>query len=216
MTDGIGEYVVRLFAPEDELLVSLREEADRTGLPPISISPDTGRLLQVLLTAIRAERVLEVGTLGGYSAIWIARALGAGGSLLTIEVDPHHAEFARRYLARAGVETKVEIRVGRALDVLASLDGERFDAIFLDADKEPLPTYFEWALRLVRPGGLIIADNALWGGRVIDDRSNDDATLGVRELNRRMATDPRVASILVPTHDGVVVGVVLQPRAEPG
>lgn len=216
MTDGIGEYVARLFAPEDELLVSLREEADRTGLPPISISPDTGRLLQILLTAIRAERVLEVGTLGGYSAIWIARALGPGGSLLTIEVDPHHAEFARRYLARAGVETKVEVRVGRALDVLASLDGERFDAIFLDADKEPLPTYFEWALRLVRPGGLVIADNALWGGRVIDDRSHDDATLGVRELNRRMATDPRVASILVPTHDGVVVGVVLQPRAEPG
>ena len=215
MTDGIGEYVARLFAPEDELLASLREEADRTGLPPISISPDTGRLLQVLLTAIRAQRVLEVGTLGGYSAIWIARALGPGGSLLTIEVDPHHAEFARRYLARAGVETKVEVRVGRALDVLASLDGERFDAIFLDADKEPLPTYFEWALRLVRPGGLIIADNALWGGRVIDERNHDDATLGVRELNRRMATDPRVASILVPTHDGVVVGVVLQPR-EPG
>lgn len=215
MTDGIGEYVARLFAPEDELLVSLREEADRTGLPPIAISPDTGRLIQVLLTAIRAQRVLEVGTLGGYSAIWIARALGSGGSLLTIEVDPHHAEFARRYLARAGVEMKVEVRVGRALDVLASLDGERFDAIFLDADKEPLPTYFEWALRLVRPGGLIIADNALWGGRVIDERNHDDATLGVRELNRRMATDPRVASILVPTHDGVVVGVVLQPR-EPG
>jgi predicted O-methyltransferase YrrM len=212
VSDGIGEYVARLFAPEDELLLSLREEADRTGLPPISISPDTGRLLQVLLTAIGAARVLEVGTLGGYSAIWIARALGEGGTLLSIEIDPVHAEFARRYLRRAGVEKKVEVRVGRALDVLASLDGERFDAIFLDADKEPLPTYFEWALRLVRPGGLIIADNALWGGRVIDRRTRDDATLGVRELNRRMATDPRVVSILVPTHDGVVVGVVVQGR----
>ena len=212
MSDGIGEYVSRLFAPEDDVLISLREEADRTGLPPIAISPDTGRLLQVLLTAIRAERVLEVGTLGGYSAIWIARALGPTGTLLTIDVHPGHAEFARRYLRRAGVEEKVEVRVGRALDVLASLDGERFDAIFIDADKEPLPTYFEWALRLVRPGGLIIADNALWGGRVIDAATTDDATLGVRELNRRMATDPRVASILVPTHDGVVVGVVLPPR----
>lgn len=212
MSDAIGEYVARLFAPEDELLISLREEADRTGLPPIAISPDTGRLLQVLLTAIGAKRVLEVGTLGGYSAIWIARALGPEGRLLSIESNLVHAEFARRYIGRAGLEGRVDIRVGRALDVLASLDGERFDAIFLDADKEPLPTYFEWALRLVRPGGLIIADNALWGGRVIDERTGDDATLGVRELNRRMATDPRVASILVPTHDGVVVGVVLQAR----
>src|SRR5688500_4835225 len=215
MSDGIGEYVARLFAPEDEILMSLREEADRTGLPPISISPDTGRLLQVLLTAIGARRVLEVGTLGGYSAIWMARALPEGGTLLTIEADPRHAAFAARHIRRAGLDGKVEVRGGRALEVLASLDGERFDAIFLDADKEPLPTYFDWALRLVRPGGLIIADNALWGGRVIDDRADDDATLGVRELNRRMATDPRVASILVPTHDGVVVGVVLQPR-EPG
>ena len=212
MSDAIGEYVARLFAPEDELLISLREEADRTGLPPIAISPDTGRLLQVLLTAIGAKRVLEVGTLGGYSAIWIARALGPEGRLLSIESNLVHAEFARRYIGRAGLEGRVDVRVGRALDVLASLDGERFDAIFLDADKEPLPTYFEWALRLVRPGGLIIADNALWGGRVIDERTGDDATLGVRELNRRMATDPRVASILVPTHDGVVVGVVLQAR----
>ena len=215
MSDAIGEYVARLFAPEDELLMSLREEADRTGLPPIAISPDTGRLLQVLLTAIHADRVLEVGTLGGYSAIWIARALGHNGRLVSIESNPVHAEFARRYLRRAGLDGRVDVRVGRALDVLASFDGERFDAVFLDADKEPLPTYFEWAIRLVRPGGLIIADNALWGGRVIDDRVDDGATLGVRELNRRMATDPRVASILVPTHDGVVVGVVLQPR-EPG
>ena len=214
MSDSIGEYVARLFAPEDEILISLREEADRTGLPPISISADTGRLLQVLLAAIDAERVLEVGTLGGYSAIWIARGLPAAGRLLSIEMDPAHADFARRYIRRAGLEKKVEVRLGRALDVLASLDGERFDAIFLDADKEPLPTYFEWALRLVRPGGLIIADNALWGGRVVDGNSHDDATLGVRELNRRMATDPRLASILVPTHDGVVVGLVLQARED--
>ena len=211
MSDAIGEYVARLFAPEDDILVSLREEADRTGLPPISISPDTGRLIQVLLTAIGAKRVLEVGTLGGYSAIWIARALPAGGRVLSIEIDPRHADFARRYIRRANVEGIVEVRVGRALDMLASLDGERFDAIFLDADKEPLPTYFEWSLRLVRPGGLIIADNALWGGRVMDPAATDDATAGVRELNRRMATDPRVAGILVPTHDGVAVGVVRQP-----
>jgi predicted O-methyltransferase YrrM len=209
VNDRVGDYVSRLFAAEDEVLASLREEADRTGLPPISISADTGRLLQVLLLAIGARRVLEVGTLGGYSAIWIARALPADGRLVSIELDPRHAEFAARHIRRAGLDGAVEIRVGRALDVLAALDGERFDAIFLDADKEPLPTYFEWGLRLVRRGGLIIADNALWGGRVVDDRVDDDATRGVRELNRRMATDPRVAGILVPTHDGVAVGVVL-------
>lgn len=208
MHDGTGDYLAALFAPEDEILIALREEADRTGLPPISISPDEGRLLQVLLRAIGARRVLEVGTLGGYSAIWMARALPGDGRLLTLEIEPAHAEFARRHLERAGVSDRVEIRVGRALDLLPALDGERFDAVFLDADKEPLPTYFDWALRLLRPGGLLVADNALWGGRVLDDRVDDEKTRAVREFNRRLATDPRVTGIVVPTHDGVAIGVV--------
>jgi caffeoyl-CoA O-methyltransferase len=208
VSDRIGEYIAGLFAREDEILASLREEADRTGLPPIAISADEGRLLQVLLTAIGARHVLEVGTLGGYSAIWMARALPPDGRLLSIEIEPEHAKFARRYVERAGLSSRVEVRVGRALEVLPSLDGQRFDAIFLDADKEPLPTYFEWGLRLVRPGGLIIADNALWGGRVVDEGEADEKTLAVRELNRRMASDPRVLGIVVPTHDGVAVGLV--------
>jgi len=212
MSDRTGDYIAGLFAPEDALLASLREDADRSGLPPIAITPDEGRLLQVLLTAIQARRVLEVGTLGGYSAIWMARALPESGRLLSLEIEPVHAEFARRYVERAGLSSKVEIRVGRALDILPSLDGERFDAVFLDADKEPLPTYFEWSLRLLRPGGLLIADNTLWGGRVVDESERDDKTTAVREFNRRMATDPRVLGILVPTHDGVAVGVV---RTEP-
>ena len=208
MSDRAGDYIVGLFGAEDELLASLREEADRTGLPPIAISADEGRLLQVLLTAINARRVLEVGTLGGYSAICMARALPPGGRLVSIEINEDHASFARRYIAHAGLTDRVEVRVGRALDVLPALDGERFDAVFLDADKEPLPTYFEWGLRLVRPGGLIIGDNALWGGRVYENDETDDKTTGVREFNRRMATDPRVLSIIVPTHDGVAVAVV--------
>lgn len=212
MSDRTGEYISALFAPEDALLVSLREEADRTGMPPIAVSADEGRLLQVLLTSISARRVLEVGTLGGYSAIWMARALPQDGELVSIEIEPKHAEFARRYIERAGLNDRVEIRLGRALEVLPSLDGERFDAIFIDADKEPMPTYFEWALRLVRPGGLVIADNALWGGKVFDETEHDEKTRAVREFNRRMATDPRVLSILVPTHDGVAIGVV---RPEP-
>ena len=211
MSDEVGDYLSALFAPEDETLLALREEADRGGLPPISISPDEGQLLHVLLTAIGARRVLEVGTLGGYSAIWMARALPSDGTLLSIELDAGHAEFARRFIARAGLERVVEVRTGRALDLLPALDGAQFDAIFLDADKEPLPTYLDWALRLVRPGGLIIADNALWGGRVLDQTVNDDATLAVREFNRRFAADPRITGIVVPTHDGVAIGIVKAP-----
>ena len=208
MADPTGDYIASLFAREDALLISLREQADRSGLPPISISPDEGRLLQVLLRAIRAKRVLEVGTLGGYSAIWMARALPPDGELLTIDIDAEHARFAARFFARAGLESRVTVRVGRALDVLPSLDGEQFDAIFLDADKEPLPTYLDWALRLVRPGGLIIADNALWGGKVLDLSVDDDATRAVREFNRRFAEDPRITGIVVPTHDGVAIGIL--------
>jgi caffeoyl-CoA O-methyltransferase len=208
MGDLADEYLCGLFAREDETLLALREEADRTGLPPIAVSPDAGRLLQVLLKAVGARRVLEVGTLGGYSAIWIARALPDDGRLITLEAEPTHAAFARRFLARAGVAERVEVREGRALDLLPALDGERFDAVFLDADKEPLPTYFEWALRLLRPGGLLIADNALWGGRVYDGAENDARTQGVREFNRRLASDPRITGIVVPTHDGVAIGVV--------
>lgn len=208
MSDSVGDYLAGLFAPEDETLLALREEADRRGLPPIAISADTGRLLQVLLRAIVARRVLEVGTLGGYSAIWMARALPEDGRLLTLELDAEHAQFARRYLERAGFANRVEVRVGRALDLLPALDGERFDAVFLDADKEPLPTYLDWAIRLVRPGGLVLADNALWGGRVLDPNVDDDATRAVREFNRRFASDPRITGIVVPTHDGVAIGVV--------
>jgi predicted O-methyltransferase YrrM len=208
MSDPAGDYITSLFSAEDELLASLRDEADRSGLPSIAISADEGRLLQVLLTSIGARRVLELGTLGGYSAICMARALPRDGHVLSIELEERHAAFGRRYIERAGLAERVEVRVGRALEVLPALDGRRFDAIFLDADKEPLPTYFEWALRLVRPGGLIIGDNALWGGRVYETSDNDAKTQAVREFNRRMATDPRVLGIIVPTHDGVAVAVV--------
>ena len=208
MPDKAGDYIASLFSAEDELLASLREEAERAGLPSIAISADEGRLLQVLLTSIGARRVLEVGTLGGYSAICMARALPSNGRVLSIEIEEKHALFARRYVERADLADRIDVQVGRALDILPALDGQRFDAMFLDADKEPLPTYFEWALRLVRPGGLIIGDNALWSGRVYDQNDNDPKTRGVREFNRRMATDSRVLGIIVPTHDGVAVAIV--------
>ena len=208
MEDRLEEYVGSLFARDDALLNTLREEADRAGLPPISISPRAGRVLQVMLRAIGARSVLEVGTLGGYSAIWMARALGDDGRILSLEIEPAHAEFARRYLERAGVGDRVTVRVGRALELLPALDGEQFDAVFIDADKEPMPNYLEWALRLTRKGGLVFADNALWGGRVADPDVNDAQTLAVREFNRRFATDARIDGTVLPVGDGLAVGVV--------
>jgi predicted O-methyltransferase YrrM len=138
----------------------------------------------------------------------MARALPPSGRLVTVEVDQRHAEFARRYFVRAGLDDRIDLRIGRALDVLPAFDGERFDAIFLDADKEPLPTYFGWALRLLRPGGLLIADNALWGGRVLDAEVEDEGTRGVREFNRRLSSDERVLGTIVPVGDGLAVAVV--------
>jgi len=201
---------VSLFAPEDELLGALREEADRTGLPPTAISADAGRFLQVLLRSIGARRVLEVGTLGGYSAIWMARALPPGGGVVTLEREERHAAFARRYIARAGLASAIDVRDGRALDVLPSLDGEEFDLIYLDADRAPMATYFDWAMRLVRPGGMIVAHNVLLGGRVAEQasRTDDEAVRAVRAFNARVAGDRRATSILVPAYDGFMVAVV--------
>jgi predicted O-methyltransferase YrrM len=208
--DHLSEYIVPLFAPEDELLRALREEADRTGLPPAAISADAGRFLQVLLRSIGTRRVLEVGTLGGYSAIWMARALPADGLLVTIERDERHAAFARRYLDRAGLGSVAEVRHGRALDVLPSLDGQQFDLVYLDADRAPLATYFDWAMRLVRVGGMIVAHNVLLGGRVArqESSSDDDDLRAVRAFNTRVANDRRVRSILIPAYDGLMVAVV--------
>jgi predicted O-methyltransferase YrrM len=208
MEDRLEEYVGALYAHDDALLNELREEADRAGLPPIAITPRAGRTLQVLLRAVGARRVLEIGTLGGYSAIWMARALGDDGRILSLEVEPAHAEFARRQLARAGLADRVTVRVGRALELLPALDGEQFDAVFIDADKDPMPTYLDWALRLTRKGGLIAADNALWGGRVADPEVNDAATLAVREFNRRFASEPRLDAVVLPVGDGLAIGVV--------
>ncbi|HEY9480356.1 MAG TPA: O-methyltransferase [Gemmatimonadaceae bacterium] len=207
MSDEINEYITGLFAQEDELLRELKEEASREGLPAISVPPETARLLQVLLRAIGAINVLEVGTLGGYSAIWMARAMGKGSRILSLEIDPAHAAFARRYIERAGVSELVEVRVGPALELLPTLDGQKFDAVFLDADKEPLPTYLDWALRLLRPGGLVIADNTLRAGRVADPSADDDQLRAIREFNRKLAESARVTGIVIPIGDGVAVGV---------
>ena len=208
MSDEINEYIAGLFASEDDLLRELREEAARAGMPAISVPPETARFLQVLVRAAGATSVLEVGTLGGYSAILMARAMGEGGRILSLEIDPEHAAFARRYIERAGFSHSIEVRVGPALQLLPTLDGEKFDVVFLDADKEPLPTYLDWALRLLGPGGLVIADNTLRAGKVVDPSADDPQLRAIREFNRKLATSPRVTGLVVPIGDGVAVGVV--------
>ena len=206
MDERFARYVRELFAVEDAGLAAARAGHATGNLPDILISADEGQLLHVLLRAVGARRALELGTLGGYSGVWLARALPPGGTLVTVERDSHHAAVARRAFAKAGVADRVELIEGAALDVLPRLTPP-FDAVFLDADKAPLPTYLDWALRLLRTGGLLLCDNAFYDGAVLtpDDRGAD--AVGVREFNRLAAADTRLSGTIVPVRDGVYVGV---------
>jgi caffeoyl-CoA O-methyltransferase len=209
----IDAYIEELFAPRDEALEAALEESRRAGLPEIHISPNEGVLLAVLAQIAGARRILEIGTLGGYSAIHLARALPEGGALISLEIDELHAEVARNNVKRAGLEGKVEIRVGDAKVLLARV-AEReegpFDLVFIDADKEGYSEYLEWALRLSRPGSLILADNTIRGGSVIDPR--DDSARATREFNEKLAVDPRLFGIVLPLIreriDGLAIALV--------
>ena len=207
MADALDLYVRRLFAREDEALRRTRERADKAGMPSIQLPPATARTLQLLVRAAGVRRAVEVGTLAGYSAIWIARALPDGGSLVTLEIDPAHAAVARESLEDAGVADRVEVRVGAAAELLGALgpDGS-FDLAFVDADKERYGEYVEHAARLLRPGGLLVADNALWKGRVTDPGS-DPLAAAIDRFNRKVAADPRFEATILPVGDGLLVGV---------
>jgi predicted O-methyltransferase YrrM len=199
-------YAAELFGGEDGVLAEIRRAHRDAGLPDIAISAEEGRVLQVLLRAVAARRVLEVGTLGGYSGVWIARALGPGGKLVTIELDPDFARIARRSFEKAGVSERVEVLEGPALDILPALE-PGFDAIFLDADKEPLAEYYGAALGLLRVGGLLLCDNAFFNGRVVDLADRKPDVEGVRAFNRLAASDPRLLATVLPVRDGLLVGV---------
>lgn len=206
--ERLQRYIEELFAVEDSVLKRVRERHAELDLPPIHISPDEGKLLHVLLRAAGARTVLEIGSLAGYSGIWLARALPAGGTLTTIEKHPVHAELARQAYAEAGVAERVRLIEGEALSVLETLPPETaFDAVFVDADKDPLPQYFEWSVRLLRPGGLLLCDNAFFHGSVVDPNDRSPQAEGVRAFNRLAATDRRVVSAVIPIRDGVVIGV---------
>ena len=201
-----------LLGPDEALEAALRASG-AAGLPAISVSPTQGKLLQLLARMVGARRILEVGTLGGYSAIWLARALAPGGELVSLEIDPHHAEVARANLARAGLDGVAQVKVGRALDVLPTLTGP-FDLVFIDADKPSNPDYFTWAVRLTRSGGVIIVDNVVRGGAVVEAGSADPAVQGVRRLNDLIAAEPRVSATAIQTvgskgWDGFAIALVV-------
>lgn len=199
-------YAEQLFAPEDAALHEIRAMQRRAGLPDIAISPLQGKILMVLLLGLGARRVLELGTLGGYSGVWMARALPPDGRLTTIEYDPRHAAVARDAFRRAGVSQRVELLEGSGLELLPALK-PGYDAVFLDADKAPLEEYFRQAMRLLRRGGLLLCDNAFFNGRVTDPDDHAPDIEGVRAFNRLAATDPRLVTAVVPVRDGLVVGV---------
>jgi caffeoyl-CoA O-methyltransferase len=195
----IDDYVEALYAPQDEALEAAVRESRRAGLPEIQVSPNEGKLLRLLAAIAGARRILEIGTLGGYSAIHFGRALPEDGKLISLEIDERHAEVARENVERAGLDGKVEIRVGDAREHLASLvengDGP-FDLVFIDADKGGYPEYLEWSLKLTRPGSLILGDNAIRGGSVLDP--DDGSSRAIREFNRQIAEDPRLSAIVLP------------------
>ncbi len=213
MLARIDDYIEERFVPQDEALEAAVRESRRAGLPEIQVSPNEARLLQLLAEMVGARRILEVGTLGGYSAIHFGRALPQGGELISLEIDERHAEVARENVERAGLSERVEIRVGDARELLAQIaenDEGPFDVVFIDADKEGYPEYLEWALRLTRPGSLIFGDNTIRGGSVLNPEDGSARATG--EFNERIARDPRLSAILLPILrewiDGLTIALV--------
>jgi predicted O-methyltransferase YrrM len=213
---AVDRYITELLVPADPALDQALRRSAVAGLPAINVSPNEGKLLYILARVNRARRILEIGTLGGYSAIWLARALPEDGRLVTLEADPRHADVARANIAGAGLAGVVDVRVGLALDSLprvAAEDPEPFDLVFIDADKVNNAEYFGWALRLTRPGSLIVIDNVVRRGRVADAGNADPDVQGVRRLNEVLAAEPGVTATAIQTvgskgYDGFAVALV--------
>ena len=210
MTSELHRYAVE-HSERDGLLRELAEETDGLGgVAVMMMAPEQGALTTLLVRAIGARRALEIGTFTGYGAISIARGLPDDGYLLALDVSEEWTQLARRYWERAGLADRIELRLGPALETLASLpDGEPFDFAFIDADKESYPAYYEEALRLLRPGGLVMIDNVFRGGTVADPENDEPATLAVRELNDRVVSDDRVLSAMVGVADGITLALKL-------
>ena len=213
---AVDEYLnLRLIASDPALEAALDENA-RAGLPAFDVAPNQGKLLHLLARMSGARRILEIGTLGGYSTIWLARALPPGGKLVSLESDPNHAEVARGNIRNAKLERMVEIRLGAALDSLEHLEAERalpFDFVFIDADKPNNPTYLEWSMKLSRPGTVIIADNVVRDGAIVDPGNTDPRVQGVQKFFDKLSTDGRLAATAIQTvgskgYDGFALALV--------
>lgn len=205
----IEEAITQRFAAEDEGLQYALRAANQAGLPGIQISPIQGKLLQLLAVACNAQKILEIGSLGGYSGIWLARALPSGGRFITLEINPTHANLVRNAFAKANVSDRAEVRVGRALDLLPKLESEApFDLVFIDADKPPYPQYLDWALRLSRPGSIIVADNVIRSGKAFEE-PEDEGMAGIAEYNKRIASDPRLTSLDIAMDDDYTDGFAI-------
>jgi predicted O-methyltransferase YrrM len=213
----VDQYIDDTLVQQDAALAGALASSDAAGLPSISVAPSHGKFLHLLARIQGARRILEIGTLGGYSTIWLARALPPDGRLITLEYDPRHADVARANLARAGVADKVDIRIGRALETLPRIAAERqapFDLTFIDADKPSNPDYFRWALKLSRRGSVIVIDNVIRRGAVIDAKSSDGNIHGVRKMHELIAAEPRVSATAIQTvsvkgYDGFTLALVV-------
>jgi predicted O-methyltransferase YrrM len=213
---AVDTYINDTLLGGDAAMEAVLQASTAADLPAIAVSPSQGRFLFILAKAIGAKRILELGTLGGYSAVWLARALPSDGRLVTVEFAARHAEVARRNFERAGVSHLIELKLGAALEVLPQLEAERrapFDFVFIDADKVHYPEYLDWALRLTRPGGLIVADNVVREGSVIDAASEDPSVQAVRRFMDRLEANRQVASTVIQTvgvkgYDGFAIVLV--------
>lgn len=201
------EYIAERTQGDDAFLTELKQAARAAGIRAIWIAPEQAAFMRILLAAAKVRDVIEVGTLAGYSAIQMARALPQGGRVRTIELDPKNARFARQWVEKSDVADKVTVLEGRGVDVLGTLAPNSADAAFLDADKQSYPQYLEEALRIVRPGGLILVDNAFAFGQVLDPHPTDSEAPAVQRFNEVMAREPRLQSVIVPIGDGLWVGV---------
>lgn len=218
---AVDRYLTDLFVGSDAALDAALAASDTAGLPQIAVSPTHGKLLHLLARSVvtndgpGARKILEIGTLGGYSTIWLGRALPPDGRLITLEFDPKHAEVARANIARAGLAGKVEVRLGKALDTLPHLVAEApFDLVFIDADKTGYCDYLAWSLKLTRRGSLIVADNVVRKGAVADPASPDADVQGIRRFNQMLAAEPRVSATAIQTvgikgYDGFALAVVV-------
>ena len=213
----VDDYFAGELLDRDAALATTLQASREAGLPDIAVSATQGKLLNLLARVQGARNILEIGTLGGYSTLWLAKALPPGGRIVTLEADPKHAEVARANLARAGYANQVQVRLGAALDTLPELETERvgpFDLTFIDADKRSNTEYFEWALRLSRRGSLIIVDNVVREGKVLDAASEDPSVQGVRRLVTRMSLETRVSVTAIQTvghmgYDGFAIALVV-------